>query len=281
MAKGTGLIGNFKGKFGNAVGYSLKDSNNKQTQGIRVYQPVVRNPKTYAQATQRCIMKPINDFYRLMKPIIGRGFQGVTYGNASRLAWLKRVMKNFQGPWLVKNSSEQWPIACLVTSGELGTVGAYVTANGALELGTNADITKAPATDGALYTAFKKIFPALKSGDQITFVSGIAADGTQRVNIVSVTPIVNGTTAVTGFSVSDGTLLFTDAALGATANFGCAIVSREGDNGSNLRSEEYIHFAPALENDHTHYGGNAEEAAIRSYMTNGGNVDWPEDNLDA
>lgn len=281
MAKGTGLIGNFKGKFGNAVGYSLKDSNNKQTQGIRVYQPVVRNPKTYAQATQRCIMKPINDFYRLMKPIIGRGFQGTAYGNASRLAWLKRVMKNFEGPWLVKNSSEQWPIACFVTSGELGTVGATVNANGALVLGTNAEIAAAPATDGALYTAFKKIFPALKSGDQITFVSGYAANGTQRVNIVSVTPIVNGTTAVTGFTVADGELRFTDAALGATANFGCAIVSREGDNGSHLRSEEVIALSATLAGNDVYSEGDAKDPAIRSYMSNGGNVDWPEDNLDA
>ena len=84
MAKGVGLIGNFKGKVGNTVGYSLKDSNNKQTQGIRVYQPVVRNPKTYAQAEQRMKLAPINATYRALKMIIDRGQEGLAYGNKSR-----------------------------------------------------------------------------------------------------------------------------------------------------------------------------------------------------
>ena len=53
MAKAQGIIGNFKGKVGNMVGYQLTDSNNKQTQGIRIYQPNVKNPKTSAQAEQQ------------------------------------------------------------------------------------------------------------------------------------------------------------------------------------------------------------------------------------
>ena len=81
MAKGIGLIGNFRGKVGNMVGYNLKDSNNKQTQGVRVYQPVVKNPKTYAQAEQRAKLSPINATYRALKPIIDRGQESKAYGN--------------------------------------------------------------------------------------------------------------------------------------------------------------------------------------------------------
>ena len=93
MAKGIGLIGNFRGKVGNMVGYNLKDSNNKQTQGVRVYQPVVKNPKTYGQAEQRAKLAPINATYRALKAIIDRGQEGKAYGNKSRLAWLSAAMK--------------------------------------------------------------------------------------------------------------------------------------------------------------------------------------------
>ena len=73
MAKGIGLIGNFKGKVGNTVGYKLTASNNGQTQGIRVYQPIVKNPKSAGQAEQRAKLLAVNATYRALKKVIDRG----------------------------------------------------------------------------------------------------------------------------------------------------------------------------------------------------------------
>lgn len=280
MAKGTGLIGNFKGKVGNMVGYNLKDSNNKQTQGIRVYQPVVRNPKTYAQATQRCIMKPINDFYRALKPIISRGYEGKAYGNASRLAWLKNVMKTFNGPWLVKGSAAQWPIACQVTAGSLPSLAATCTPTGLIRLGLVPDVASAPTTIGDLFTAIKSFYPTLKSGDQFTLVTGIAEDGNLRTNTTSFILVEDSNEAVSGFSLSSDHLAFADSVMGSSVNFGTAIISRESSNGGHLRSTETIALANSLEEQSVYDATLSKQAAVMSYMTTGGNVDWPEEGID-
>lgn len=280
MAKGTGLIGNFKGKVGNMVGYNLKDSNNKQTQGIRVYQPVVRNPKSYAQAQQRCIMKPINDFYRALKPVISRGQEGKAYGNASRLAWLKNVMKDFKGPWLVKGSTEQWPIACMVTNGSLPSLTPTIGENGSIQIGANDGITAAPETIGALFTAVKKFYPALESGDQLTILAGSAIYDVMSTNITSFVLKDGDTEAVTGFSVADGSLIFSDAVIGANTNFGVAIISREAANGGHLRSTQKIELSDALNDEGIYDETITKEPAVRSYMAAGANTDWPQEALE-
>lgn len=280
MAKGTGLIGNFKGKVGNMVGYNLKDSNNKQTQGIRVYQPVVRNPKSYAQAQQRCIMKPINDFYRALKPVISRGQEGKAYGNASRLAWLKNVMKDFNGPWLVKGSTEQWPINCMVTNGSLPSLAPSIADGGLIVIGTNASIAAAPATIGALYTAVKAIYPALQSGDQLTILAGSALNGVQLTNLTSFVLEDGATEAVTGFTVAEGALQFTDAVIGANTNFAVAIISREAANGGHLRSTQEIVFNTALAANAVYDATSSKQPAVVSYMAAGANSDWPQEALD-
>lgn len=280
MAKGTGLIGNFKGKVGNMVGYNLKDSNNKQTQGIRVYQPVVRNPKSYAQALQRCIMKPINDFYRALKPIISRGQEGKAYGNASRLAWLKEVMKDFNGPWLVKGSTDQYPIACMVTKGSLPSLTPFFGNGGMIILGNNASIVDAPATIGALYTAIKAIYPALQSGDQLTIVAGSTISGVLSPNQTSFVLEDGSTDAVTGFSVADGALQFTDAVFTTLTDFAVAIISREADNGGHLRSTQQIIFNDTLADDDVYNENVSQVPAVRSYMAAGANTDWPQEALE-
>ena len=120
MAKGIGLIGNFKGKVGNMVGYKLTDSNSGNTQGIRVYQPIVKNPKTAAQAEQRAKLAPINATYRALKMVIDRGNEGLPYGNKSRLAWLKQAFKAEHMPWIEKGSVVNACVTLCVAS-HLGT----------------------------------------------------------------------------------------------------------------------------------------------------------------
>ena len=280
MAKGTGLIGNFKGKVGNMVGYNLKDSNNKQTQGIRVYQPVVRNPKSYAQAQQRCIMKPINDFYRALKPVISRGQEGKAYGNASRLAWLKNVMKDFNGPWLVKGSTEQWPIACMVTSGSLpGLVLESVDVDSTQILANAATTTENP-TIAQLSTALKSSYSFLEDGDQITIVSINGNATFENVMVESFVIDTTDTTVAAKFTMQDGVIIYIEpSTLGHKQVAGCVIVSREGSNGQHLRSTSTIQFDAATAANDV-YKSAAKAAAIVSYMAAGDNTDWPQEALE-
>ena len=280
MAKGTGLIGNFKGKVGNMVGYNLKDSNNKQTQGIRVYQPVVRNPKSYAQAQQRCIMKPINDFYRALKPVISRGQEGKAYGNASRLAWLKNVMKDFNGPWLVKGSNKVYPIFCQVTAGSLPALSPEAAGSDGIIIVQGQTSENNPATIGDLFTNLKLGYPSLQSGDQLTIVSGKWDNGVVDVDIQSFVLDAESTEAVSGFTIT-GTALAFGGGFTKTANgFACAIISREGANGAHLRSNSFIVNIGNMDIDVVYDAETSKEPAVRSYMAAGANTDWPQEALE-
>lgn len=275
MAKGLGIIGNFKGKVGNIVGYNLKDSNNKQTQGLRAYQPVVRNPKTSRQAEQRAKMAPINATYRALKGIIDRGQEGVAYGNKSRLRFLSEAMKQFDGPWFEKGDAITLPIKTNITRGSLPTItGSVINATDAytnLGLGGSGD----PATVGDLTTRLLASNSFLKEGDQITFIHGKIGS----VEIVSVVLDSASSEAVSIFKDGDGTLKLSFAnSVEVEEAFIAFILSREGDNGQHLRSTTALTLSSQAAAD-THYTSTAKDAAIESYMAANGNTDWPEESL--
>ena len=276
MAKALGLIGNFKGKLGNTVGYSLKDSNNKQTQGVRVYQPVVRNPKTAAQAEQRAKLAPINELYRCIKMVIDRGQEGQAYGNKSRLAWLKDALKAYNGNWTVKGTSNHQATNVPITKGSLpcNFSPSFTAPMIYLELPgcTVADTT----TFGALSTCFLNNSPGLKDGDQITFVlienagtgissaiDSIVLDPTSKADIPSFIHVIAG-----------GIEVFSDHQNGTNA---AIVVSREGNNGAHLRNNASLskigHYVESYDQDA------AKQAAIESYMSQGANTDWAEESL--
>lgn len=287
MGKGIGLVGGFNGKFGNAVGYSLKDSNNKQTQGIRAYQPVVRNPKTYRQASQRCIMKPINNFYRKVKHIIDRGFENKSYGNASRLAWLKLAMTDYKGPWLTKEEAElrSWtlPILCPLTYGSLPAVPIEIAQTVGIYIGSaNADLVEIE-DDADLIANLQKAGIDVQYGDQITVVGGSFDD---EPNLV-----FNGSTIFGGddaglfslFTVTgEGAAKRLTVALSGTGfekiTWGAVIISRKGANGKHLRSTTIPTCSPSHLNN-GHYDYRWKDAAVKSYMSSDANTDWPQDSL--
>lgn len=277
MAKGLGLIGNFRGKFGNAVGYNLKDSNNKQTQGIRIYQPIVKNPKSYAQAEQRARMAPINATYRMLKSIIDRGQEGVAYGNKSRLAWLKTAMKTFNGGWFEKGAPITFPAAVAISQGSLAVnIGLNLDENNyypdiVLDEGT------AASTVGSLSTAAIAQYPTLKVGDQLTFVAVAKVGDGMVPQIASVVLDPASTDALPASIVAEGTSW---KMTGFDRNYisGCIIASREGDGGQHLRSTaslvwQYTPSQPSMQ-------AAAKEAAIRSYMAAGTTTDWPQEPIE-
>lgn len=276
MAKALGLIGNFKGKLGNTVGYSLKDSNNKQTQGVRVYQPVVRNPKTAAQAEQRAKLAPINATYRALKMVIDRGQEGKAYGNKSRLAWLSDAMKAFNGPWYMKGEVIKCPALIPITKGSLAVQipvqqdHVYLT----IECAGVAEATT--TTLGALSTALLAAYPALAEGDQLTFVQVDNTTGSMSSHVESIVIDKTSTAAIPSWLTFAENLIFAfnDFDIGSA---GAVVVSREGDNGAHLRSTTSL--VALGEYDTDTLAPAAKEAAIESYMSQGANTDWAEESL--
>lgn len=280
MAKGTGLIGNFKGKVGNMVGYNLKDSNNKQTQGIRVYQPVVRNPKSYAQAQQRCIMQPINQSYRLFKEVITRGYEGVSYGNASRLVWLKDAMKGFTGPWVRKGIANVYPVDCQMTKGSLPAFSCNIQSDN-LRLYVDGVVAEtAVATVGALSTLLLEKLTYLQEGDQITIVGVNPTSDSKPVAIESIVIKTTSSVALQGITTENNRICFDAEFLGLEfIKAGFIVLSREGSNGAHLRSSQFMRFDSDWQSDVQVYDGD-NEVAIRSYMATGTNADWPQEALE-
>lgn len=274
MAKGLGLIGNFRGKFGNAVGYNLKDSNNKQTQGIRIYQPIVKNPKTYAQAEQRARMAPINATYRLLKAIIDRGQEGIAYGNKSRRAWLKDAMKAFNGGWIEKGSKYVGPAIVPISKGTLPIYSEITLAEDEFKLQFGSVLQEAPTTLGAVSTAILEGIPGTKAGDQVTLVALLQSGSSNEAFIFSFE--LDTASQVTLASVG---LTATTSVLSKSFNSaviaGTVIFSRLGDNGQGLRTSSALEYFEG--NYGTYMSDSAKESAIRSYMAAGTTTDWPEE----
>ena len=276
MGKGLGLIGNFKGKVGNVVGYNLKDSNNNQTQGVRIYQPVVRNPKTYAQAEQRARMAVINATYRALKSIIDRGQEGKPYGNKSRLAWLSDAMKSFNGAWINKGEAIQYPAIVPLTKGSLPAVSLA----GYGEAGISFNILVTEGTTipnfGALSTAFLNAYPALKEGDQITIVSIASGDSSLLPSQFSFVLDPDSKVSQSAFTIENDRVYFSfDGNFNDSAYVFAVILSREGSDGSHLRSTTSLAIVPE-DAGSAPYNPASKEAAIRSYMASGSTSDWPQ-----
>lgn len=276
MAKGIGLIGNFKGKVGNTVGYKLTASNNGQTQGIRVYQPIVKNPKSAGQAEQRAKLLAVNATYRALKMVIDRGNEGLPYGNKSRLAWLKGALKAEGMPWIEKGMSVKNPVLAKLSKGSLAGLN-YNAQEDVMNI-TCTGVTEATSitTIGTLSAALKAGYPNLKDGDQITIVEcGRLGDSLQS----SIHSFVIDTTSNTPQAIlTAGTgILSYDADLNESAF--AVIVSREGDNGEHLRSTASLMMVADL-TAAAPYDADSKAAAIASYRASAAsNSDWAEESI--
>ena len=276
MEKGIGLIGNFKGKVGNTVGYKLTASNNGQTQGIRVYQPIVKNPKSAGQAEQRAKLLAVNATYRALKMVIDRGNEGLPYGNKSRLAWLKGALKATQMPWFVKGAIPTSPVGCLLTKGSLASVSYAIDAEVLRINATGVTAETDVSTVGKLSAALIAGISSLKEGDQLTIV---VMESTGEDVDTTVTSIVLDSTSTTAQS-------FLTAGVGKvqhefdTAPIAYAIiVSRQGANGEHLRSNESL-IIPSTWLEQKPYDADSKAAAIASYRASAAaNSDWAEESI--
>ena len=276
MAKALGIIGNIKGKVGNVVGYNLTDSNNKQTQGLRVYQPNVKNPKTAAQAEQRAKLAPINATYRALKMIIDRGNEGLPYGNKSRLAWLKMAFNAEHMPWFTKGSTVDWPLGCQLTKGSLPGITYQVMDDDLIVECQGVTSQSTIATVGALSTALLAAWTDLKAGDQITFVRVGSMNGALTSQIDSVVIDTTSSEAIDFILPRDNKISLKSS---ITVYAGTVIISREGNDGEHLRSTSMLKVDDNLAGSMP-YDSDSKSAAIESYMASGSaNTDWAEESI--
>lgn len=276
MAKGIGLVGNFKGKVGNMVGYKLSASNTGNTQGIRVYQPIVRNPKSSAQAEQRAKLAPINATYRALKMVIDRGNEGLPYGNKSRLAWLKQAFKAQTMPWFVKGAVVNSPVLCVLSKGSLPGLN-FTPSDNIMEI-TASNVTAETVIDdqGNLSTALMGAYPYLKKGDQVTFIATFGDANALSASVISIIIDPDGADAISGFSAGAG---FIGLNFGRETNGMAIIVSREGTNGEHLRSTSSL-ITDAEKSAAAPYDATSKAAAIESYQNAAGaNSDWAEESI--
>lgn len=88
MAKHNLFLGQARGKVGSVVFSRLNG-----VQISRAYNPSPRNPKSWAQATQRAAFSSISQYYKVFKYLIEQGQQGIKVGTPSVQDWQSRTLK--------------------------------------------------------------------------------------------------------------------------------------------------------------------------------------------
>ena len=256
--------GNKKGKIGNSIYYTIKNSNNKVTQGERIYQPNVTNPQSENQRAQRMKMTPASNFYRALSGILDHSWEGVKYGAMSRQYFMKLAMSANQEifPYVNKGTTFAVPGPYPISRGSLPSIG-WNLGNGYINL-TMSAAGSYDAVDG-FTTALIGNNNFLHDGDQITFIAFYdLEDREQRTYIPVVARIildsqsdatvesvlgagwVIGNTSNTIVTISyDG---FNETATLAGA---CVVVSRKNESGGQVwqRSTEVMAVTNELMNE--------------------------------
>lgn len=88
MAKHNLFLGQARGKIGSVVFSRLNG-----VQISRAYNPSPRNPKSWAQATQRAAFASISQYYKVFRYLIEQGQQGIKVGTPSVQDWQSRTLK--------------------------------------------------------------------------------------------------------------------------------------------------------------------------------------------
>lgn len=288
MAKGS-FLGVKRGKLGDAVGYNVTNSNDKDKQGWRVYQPVVANPQSDAQIDQRVKLAAVNNLYRALKPIIQRGWENHEYGDPSRRAFLKKALgRTFAGPYLEKGSTLAVPIEGVpIMYGSLTPIVLVADTDEIVFANISVDVdTDDTDTVGGVSAIL--IRNGYQEGDQVTVVLGyVNESATVSYKTISFFVTPNDTTTFEdafGFMFSkanyDGNNVLIINTADITFNFGaayCALcsISRDGD-GQHLRSAAEFEMSDAFRNLF-YDNADANARAKASYRkTTGTSTNWEQ-----
>lgn len=120
MAKQTSVL-TMRKKVGNLVGYGIKNSNNAEKAGVRIYQPIVTNPKSDPQSAQRMKLMPLQVFYDSFNDVLNHAFEGRKVGQMNRQRFMQLNMGATSGvaPAVQKGERLLAPIKCQVSSGSV------------------------------------------------------------------------------------------------------------------------------------------------------------------
>lgn len=142
-SKKGGVFGYLRGKVG-GVTYSIMSAANsksgKKEQIVRALPDSVANPQTISQVIQRMKSSPAHRFYAALSELQSNAFEGVKYGNASRLHFLSLAMK-MNGPYIQKSVDRFIPAVYPFTRGSLPSIGILAFDGGATKFATDVDAT--------------------------------------------------------------------------------------------------------------------------------------------
>ena len=162
MAKSSSFFGLRRGST-KSLTFQVVDG--KQVTKDRV--TYVKNPRSYAQATQRARMATVADAYRALSTICDHSFESVAYGPASRR---KFMSLNLARPIMPEPKGFSLPIGVglQVSKGTLADISSVMN----FELFPAKDgVTNSYPLDAAWVNLVLAQSPNLQAGDELTFVA--------------------------------------------------------------------------------------------------------------
>jgi hypothetical protein len=265
------VFGFLRGKVG-GVSYSVAKSgtskSGKTQQIVRALPESVKNPNTISQIMQRMKVRPAQRYYAALKELLSNAFQGVAYGEASRLYFLKLAMQQ-TGPYVPKGVARFIPAAYPFTRGSLPSIGVHAFAGG------NTQVALDIAVEGESTQLTGSQVAALMGVSDETQLTVCVVNNVAGVFVPSYIPfeqrlkmkdVPNGT-----FIAQDGfvTIIPSNLGLDVSAMVAFAIaISIQDASGAWLRSEQDMVLSNELRNQL--YSPEALEAALASYQSESG-----------
>jgi hypothetical protein len=268
----TGIV---RKKVGSLVGYRITNSNNGEKQGLRTYVANPKNPKSLAQAIQRCKLGPASRFYRAFSDILDHAFEGVAIGQPSRSHFMSLAMQSAT-PAVAKGDTSVPVFPYIVSQGSLPFLPLIEFENGNASCPLVRTDEEIPGSTqiGAAVSKILSYEGLLQQGDEITFVGVMLPLINGRTMELPVAfshsfvldPTITDTIEDAwhtqignfGFSAADGYVVSPKGTLLA----GAFIISRrDGDNWLYTNSQMKVTTA-----GEQYYNDALVEAAVRSYM---------------
>ena len=173
MAKSSSFFGLRRGST-KSLTFQVVDG--KQVTKDRV--TYVKNPRSYAQATQRSKMAAVADAYRALSTICDHSFESVAYGPASRRQFMSLNLAREIKPE-PKGYSLPIGVGLQVSKGTLGDISSVVDFK---LFPTKAGVTGSYPLDAAWVNLVLAQSPNLQAGDELTFIA-CALDGVVMTNV--------------------------------------------------------------------------------------------------
>lgn len=256
MAKSNNFFGLRKGSTKN---FTFSQLDGKQITKERVTE--VKNPRSERQMRQRMLMTTVGAAYRYLKVIADHSFEGLTVGQKCMSEFNRLNLNKFKEDSLnnaAKVAFNGWkdnfinPLPFIISKGSLDRLGYVVNAQNQIVISVKAnEVSSAEQVYSAL---------GIQKGDMITFVwvvgasslvQGVFTYTPKSLNIVRLKANKAGavTTPHDAFEIEsniaglDINVAYESGTLSLTtteANFGAAILSRQGANGWLRSDAEFV-----------------------------------------